>query len=752
MDAAVGAGDATPSPGAPAPLAPGAAGAGPTREVFGYLPYWELDNGTDAYLRYDLLTTIAFFGVGYGVDGALITDAPGYRAYMSDRATTIIEHAHAAGVRTVITFQSFDINRNAAFLSDPTAQATFIEQALALMAERGADGANIDIEGLSGVYFDEYGAFVGAFARAAKARNPAAEISVATNANTSGAKMAAAALANGADRAFIMGYNYRSAGSALVGNIAPLVRADGGLSLTRTLELYAAESAPFDRLVLGLPYYGRTWPTVSDALHAARQTDAATYGSASVFFPKNLPGAAEGATATYDAVEHSVVLLRYDDAKQTWVQTYYDDPTSLKPKMQLAIDRGLAGVGIWALGYDRGQPGYWELLAELFRGPQVEAVTVSPSPTRTAAVRVEVAVAPAGSPDAQPVTAVRLSNDRERWGGWTAVGAPVPWTILTAASRRTADRLGTGARRSGANVGVRERRDGARSNRTGRVDAPARLVAVGAALGRDIQRPGPDEGRGLPGALPRRNRRRGRGVEDGVAHRRPADVPHPRARDRARHCAGPRARRRRELGRVGDEGEAVADPPSQRAAQAPDPPSPRAGRTLPAELPRQPSPSDRGLDLPARRAEVAHEVERPDTLVGEALPGAFGRNRAVIAQVVQVREECPQVHAMGTGEGAPVVGDLDVKQATACKQEIAERLTLHVHVVGVGADAYRGVVDGGDPLDRLGERVEHVGFRAVHRLEGDGQAVRRRDLAGHPGDLAVLAGRLVPGETLRQPS
>ncbi len=432
MDAAAGAGDATASPGAPAPLAPGAAGAGPTREVFGYLPYWELDNGTDAYLRYDLLTTIAFFGVGYGVDGALITDAPGYRAYMSDRATTIIEQAHAAGVRTVITFQSFDINRNAAFLSDPTAQTTFIEQALALMAERGADGANIDIEGLSGIYFDEYGAFVGAFARAAKARNPAAEISVATNANTSGAKMAAAALADGADRAFIMGYNYRSAGSALVGNIAPLVRADGGLSLTRTLELYAAESTPVDRLVLGLPYYGRTWPTVSDALHAARQTDAAAYGSASVFFPKNLPGAAEGATATYDAVEQSVVLLRYDDARRTWVQTYYDDPTSLKPKMQLAIDRGLAGVGIWALGYDRGQPGYWELLAELFRGPQVEAVTISPNPTRSAAVRVEVAVTPAGSPDAQPVTAVRLSNDREQWGGWTAMGAPVPWTILTA--------------------------------------------------------------------------------------------------------------------------------------------------------------------------------------------------------------------------------------------------------------------------------------------------------------------------------
>ena len=58
-----------------------------TREVFGYLPYWELNSGIDAYLRYDLLSTIAFFGVGIKVDGSLDTTTSGYKAYMSDLAT-----------------------------------------------------------------------------------------------------------------------------------------------------------------------------------------------------------------------------------------------------------------------------------------------------------------------------------------------------------------------------------------------------------------------------------------------------------------------------------------------------------------------------------------------------------------------------------------------------------------------------------------------------------------------------------------
>jgi spore germination protein YaaH len=353
-------------------LRPGPSGSGSAREVFGYLPYWELDKGIDAYLRYDLLTTIAFFGIGYASDGHLITDAPGYRAYMGDLASTVIRNARAAGVRTVITFQSFDRARNEAFLSDPEAQATFIEEAVALMEERGADGANVDIEGLSGTFFDAYGAFVGSFARAAKERDPDAEISVATNGNTSGAKMAAAALAGGADRAFIMGYNYRTAGSARAGSVAPLVREDG-LSLTSTLTLYAAAGVPLDRVILGLPYYGRTWPTTSDELHAPRQTDTATYGSAKAFFPRTLPASARGSTETYDPVEHAVVLARYDEVRGTWVQTYYDDPRSLRPKMQLAVDSGLAGIGMWALGYDRGQPGYWELIAEMVKGPRPEA-------------------------------------------------------------------------------------------------------------------------------------------------------------------------------------------------------------------------------------------------------------------------------------------------------------------------------------------------------------------------------------------
>ncbi len=434
------------------------------REVFGYLPYWELDDGVDGYLRYDLLTTIAFFGVGLRSDGSLDTTTSGYKAYLSARATAIIQKAHAAGVRTAITFQSFGTAKNAAFFSNPAAQATFVQQAVGLMALRGADGANLDVEGLENVYFTAYGALVGQLRQAALAVNPNAQISVATNANTSGARMAAIAIANGADRAFLMGYNYRTAGSNPIGSIDPLVRAGGGLSLSTSLDLYASAGVPLERVHLGIGYYGRTWPTVSADLRAARQTNTTLYGSSSVFYPSTLPASAAGAAFDYDPIEQSARLVRFDSVKNTWVQTYYNDPLTLAAKIGLTNARNLAGMGIWALGYDRGQPGYWEAVANAYGAATITSVTISaappavtpapspsPDPSATPAPSAQAptmfaAAAPIVPPPgvtgstavmvattwvdgATPTTEIRLSNDGLAWSNWLPIAPTLPWTL-----------------------------------------------------------------------------------------------------------------------------------------------------------------------------------------------------------------------------------------------------------------------------------------------------------------------------------
>jgi hypothetical protein len=51
-----------------------------------------------------------------------------------------------------------------------------------------------------------------------------------------------------------------------------------------------------------------------------------------------------------------------------WQAIYVDSPRTLAPKMALADERGLAGAGFWAIGYERGLPGYRDLMTRFAAG------------------------------------------------------------------------------------------------------------------------------------------------------------------------------------------------------------------------------------------------------------------------------------------------------------------------------------------------------------------------------------------------
>ncbi len=388
------------TPQSPVPLASGAVADRPL-EVFGFLPYWSMADWTDGYLRYDLLTTIAFFGIGVADNGALRRSGPGWTAFMSDRATTIIDHAHAAGVRIEITFESFGLSHNHRFLSNPTARDRFVAEASALIAQRGIDGADLDVEDVAGADRADFALLVGATADALHGSDPTSEVSVSTNGNVSGAQMAAAAISAGADRAFLMGYSYRVGATVTTGSVAPITGVGTNLDLVASLDLYAVAAVPADRIILGLPYFGMTWPTLTGDLHSPRQPDSAKLGKGQAFRPSSLAtsGPPAGSALDHDPIEASARYTWFDAKRKSWFQTYFDDPSTLAPKQGLAVQRGLAGVGLWALGDDHGAPGYWETVAAtLGVGPPY----VAPSPASSASPASPSSTLPSASSSAAP--------------------------------------------------------------------------------------------------------------------------------------------------------------------------------------------------------------------------------------------------------------------------------------------------------------------------------------------------------------
>jgi spore germination protein YaaH len=342
----------------------------PGHEVYGFVPYWEMDAGIADHLAGTDLTTLALFSVTHGRAGHLSTTATGYKRIDGPIGQRMISEAKARGTRTELVYTSFGETKNSSFFGKAGVQDTAIAELVALAAKLGVDGINVDVEQLAIGDIPAYGLFVGRLREKLRAENPNGQVSVATTANQGGAAMAAVAAVAGADRIFVMGYDYRTAGSQ-PGASAPLDRHDGDKDLAWSLDLYHAAGVPVERTILGLPLYGMTWPV------AGPEQGAPSTGRGEVWIPRRnldlLTGAAPA--PTYDPVEAVDFLAVPDGAG--WRAIYLDTPTSLTPKLQLANDRGLAGAGFWAIGYERGLPAYTSLIAS-FRADELAAVHTAP--------------------------------------------------------------------------------------------------------------------------------------------------------------------------------------------------------------------------------------------------------------------------------------------------------------------------------------------------------------------------------------
>jgi hypothetical protein len=391
----IGAAEPTPTVATPVPE--------PGHEVYGFVPYWEMDEGIADHVAKTDLTTLALFSVTHRRSGELATNQNGYKRITGPVGSQMIRQAHDRGERVELVYTSFGETKNRRFYSEPESRERWIRELVALVAELGLDGINVDVELLPAEHVAGYGAFVGELRDALRAEVPDGQVSVATTAGERGAAMAAAAVGAGADRVFLMGYDYHWAGSD-PGASAPIDRLDGATKdLVWTLDTYAAAGVPVERTLLGLPLYGMTWPTLGPGIGspATGRGDAwvprwnlsvfddpdfePTYEPVeSVEFyavtadgqrPVTEPaeeGIGAGEVGSPDELgngpEPGAAEVSADPDDTEWSAVYFDSPRSLTPKLALADARGLAGAGFWAIGYERGLPEYTDLIARFRAG------------------------------------------------------------------------------------------------------------------------------------------------------------------------------------------------------------------------------------------------------------------------------------------------------------------------------------------------------------------------------------------------
>jgi spore germination protein YaaH len=338
-------------------------------EVFGYLPYWMLDSASLAHLDYDLVSTIAYFGVPAQADGTLQKTGTYWSGWTSTHMTNVINQAHAEGVNVVLTVTMMGwsgTGNMSTLLNSATNRTKLANEIAAAVEARNADGVNLDFEPMPTQLETAYTAFVRAV-RTALGPEPYLTVAV-TGGSASwgdGYDLPALAAPDTADALMVMGYDYAWSGSTRAGGVAPM-SSPYMLDVDTAMDDFLAQ-VPASELIWGVPYYGRSWTTTSDALNSETCSGSETCPASS--------GSFRYTDALERIAEHGrkwdptgqVPWYRFEsDTYDTWVQGYYDDAQSLDAKYDRIRDSGMRGVGLWHLLMDAGRWELWNALAQNF--------------------------------------------------------------------------------------------------------------------------------------------------------------------------------------------------------------------------------------------------------------------------------------------------------------------------------------------------------------------------------------------------
>jgi hypothetical protein len=334
-----------PATAAPQPAPPSVVGGAALRphEVFAFAPYWTLPQ--EASFDYGALSTVSYFGVDVAADGSIVPGGAGWDGYQSQALVDLVDRAHAAGDRVVLTAKCFDQPSLDRLTSSPAAAAHLADQLIAAIRAKNMDGANIDFEGNGPA--DRVGlvALMATLSVRLRAADPHWQLTMDTyggSATDPGGFFDIPALAPSVNAFFVMAYDmYRpkvaSPNAALQGqdpSDADVV--SGYLS-----------AVPASKVILGIPFYGYEWKTATNAPEAPTQSGP---------IPLSYGQLASASSPVYWDRVADVPWTEFRDPSGQWYEAYFDDPPSVALKAQLANSAHLAGVGIWALGMDGGAP------------------------------------------------------------------------------------------------------------------------------------------------------------------------------------------------------------------------------------------------------------------------------------------------------------------------------------------------------------------------------------------------------------
>jgi hypothetical protein len=303
-------------------------------EVFGYAPYWSLSQSSS--FKVADFSTIAYFSVDVNANGTIAHSGPGWSGYESQDFVNLVNRAHQAGDRVVLTASDFSNDSLYTLTHDPGAADTLGASLLELIGTKHLDGVNLDLEGTGSddqAGLDRLVSRVGFILRLA---DPNYQFTMATYASSAADAQGfydIHGLAPSVDAFFVMAYDVTQGPSGQPGQYA------GGVDGKYVAQYLAV--APASKLILGLPLFGYDEPTSGPQLGASvtGPVQTVTYAQATASGPTYWNPVTDTAWTSYQA-------------RGRWHQAFFDNANTLALKAQLVASSKLRGIGVWALGME----------------------------------------------------------------------------------------------------------------------------------------------------------------------------------------------------------------------------------------------------------------------------------------------------------------------------------------------------------------------------------------------------------------
>lgn len=337
--------------------------------IYGFLPYWNISHFT----LNRVVTHLAYFSFELDAKGNFIATSPGYSNFGGEAYQEFAAQAVAAGKKNELVVAMFDADNTAAFLNCKTCRENFYEQVLELIKTKNLSGINIDFEYLGTVtpqLRKNYTLFLQGL-RGSLQRSGMREVKISIDIFGDGANMYnlwdMKEISQIVDYVIVMGYDYKTRRSDVPGPVAPTLGKDSwGNDILGGLKKLL-EQVPPEKVILAVPFYGYEWRVTGRSLDEA----------------KTYPGT--GATLTYKRLQELLgrrrelrLEERWDESSLTPYITYEEDEEifmaffenarSMNYKVDLARGLNLAGVAIWALGYEGESSSLWPAIESFTKG------------------------------------------------------------------------------------------------------------------------------------------------------------------------------------------------------------------------------------------------------------------------------------------------------------------------------------------------------------------------------------------------